>query len=70
MSTKFMLDTPGPLVPAFDKLRKEEPDPDHVSAVTQQAILFLGNTKILKQLNPEVQSLAKDMISLSLHPTY
>ena len=67
-----MLDTPDPLVAAFDKLRKEEPDPDpdHISAVTQQAILFLGNTKILKQLNPEVQSLAKDMIFLSLHPTY
>ena len=67
----FMLDTAGPLVAAFEELGKDEPDPDRVSAAIQQALLFLGNasahfsqirrTKILKCLNPKVQSLAKDM---------
>ena len=76
----FMLDTMGPLVAALEELRKDEPDPDRISGAIQQALLFLGNasahfsqirhTKILKRLNPEVQSLAKDMISLSRHPIY
>ena len=67
----FMLDTAGPLVATFEELGKDEPDPDRVSVAIQQALLFLGNasahfsqirhTKILKRLNPEVQSLAKDM---------
>ena len=67
----FMLDTAGPLVAAFEELGKDEPDPNRVSAAIQQALLFLGNasahfsqirrTKILKRLNPKVQSLAKDM---------
>ena len=64
-----MLHTTSPLVAAFEELGKDELDPDHVSALIQQALLFLGNasahfsqihcTKILKQVNPEVQSLAK-----------
>ena len=66
----FVLDTAGLLVSTFEELGKEEPDPDHVAATIQQALLFLGNAnahfsqvhlvKILKWLNPEVQSLAKD----------
>ena len=66
----FVLDTTGPLVSTFEELGKEEPDADHVAAAIQQALLFLGNAnthfsqvhlvKILKWLNPEVQSLAKD----------
>ena len=67
----FMLDTAGPLVSTFKELRKDKLDPDRISYTIQQALLFLGNasahfsqihhTKILKRLNPEVQSLAKDM---------
>ena len=74
----FILDTMGPLVAAFEELGKDEPDPDRVSVAIQQALLFLGNasahfsqirhTKILKRLNLEVQSLAKDMdFSQSAH---
>jgi len=65
-----MLDATRPLVAAFEELSSEEPDADHVSVAVQQALLFLGNTsahfsqlrrsKILKKLNPDVQSLAKD----------
>ena len=64
----FMLDTAGPFVAAFEELGKDELDPDHVSAVIQHALLFLGNASVhfsqirrTKILNPEVQSLAKDM---------
>ena len=39
----FYLDTVGPLVAAFEKLGKDEPDPDLVGAAMQQALLFLGN---------------------------
>ena len=66
----FVLDTVGLLVSAFEKLGKEEPDSDHVAVTIRQALLFLDNAnayfsqvhcaKILKRLNPEVQSLAKD----------
>ena len=66
----FFLDTVGPMVAAFEELCKEEPDMDHTCATIQQALLFLGNasahlshvrcTKILKCLNRDVQSLAKD----------
>ena len=38
-----MLDTASPLVAAFEELGKDELDPDHVSALIQQALLFLGN---------------------------
>ena len=66
----FFLDAVGPLVAAFEELGKEEPDADRTCAAVQQALLFLGNasthlshvrrTKILKRLNRDVQSLAKD----------
>jgi len=66
----FMLDATKPLVAAFEELSAEQPDGDRVSAAVQQALLFLGNAsahfnqlrrgKILKKLNPDVQSLAKD----------
>ena len=39
----FMLDTAGPLVAAFEELRKDKPDPDCISATIQQALLLLGN---------------------------
>ena len=66
----FMLDATKPLVAAFEELSAEQPDGDHVSAAVQQALLFLGNAsahfnqlrraKIVKKLNPDVESLAKD----------
>ena len=65
-----MLDATKPLVVAFEELSAEQPDGDSVSAAVQQALLFLGNAsahfnqlrraKILKKLNPDVQSFAKD----------
>jgi len=65
-----MLDVMCPLVATFEELLSEEPDADCMSAAVQQALLFLGNisahfsqlrrSKILKKLNPDVQSLAKD----------
>ena len=66
----FFLDAVGPLVAAFEELGKEEPDANRTCAAVQQALLLLGNasthlshvrrTKILKRLNRDVQSLAKD----------
>lgn len=66
----FFLDAAGPLVAAFEELLKEEPDADRTCAAIQQALLFLGSasthlshvrrTKILKHLNRDIQSLAKD----------
>ena len=66
----LMLDAIHPLVVVFEELSSEEPDVDRMSTAIQQALLFLGNTrahfsqlrraKILKKLNPDVQSLAKN----------
>ena len=74
----FMLDTGSPLVAAFEELRKDEPDPDCVSATIQQALLFLDNasahfsqiqcTKILKR--QKYRAWPKTWTSLSLYPTY
>lgn len=68
-----MLKITRPLVSTIEELlRKDETDPDCVSAAMQQALLFLGNAsvhfsqvrsaKVLKWLNPAVQNLAKDKI--------
>ena len=33
-----MLDTAGPLVSPFEELRKDEPNPDRITAAIQQAL--------------------------------